>query len=114
MPGERKVAGAACGPWGRAHPASSGIRSSSARIELGVRPIIGWHTVFRPALRGIGPLHISGRSSQHLTLDGRREGSRANNPNVNIRCAYPKPAILILGPAGSLREQGGGVDGTFG
>src|ERR1035437_9530181 len=24
------------------------------------------------------------------------------------------PAILILGPAGSLREQGGGVDGMFG
>src|ERR1035437_3910283 len=25
-----------------------------------------------------------------------------------------KTAILILGPAGSLREQGGGVDGMFG
>src|ERR1039458_1304953 len=24
------------------------------------------------------------------------------------------PAILILGPVGSLREQGGGVDGMFG
>ena len=34
--------------------------------------------------------------------------------NVQSALFYLLAAILILGPAGSLREQGGGVDGMFG